>query len=195
MNQALFSENKVSKTYIHMALPLVFSLVVTLIYNLADTFFVAQTNNTNLVAGVSLGTPLFTLLMALGNIFGQGGSSLISRMLGQKDHENVQHVSAFCFYVTIFIGIVIAAVMLVFRNPILYVIGANAETYSYASSYYIYLAVGAPIIMLSFIHSNFLRSEGMSKESMIGTILGALFWIQSLFLLWIGAPAVQLSPQ
>ena len=174
MNQALFSENKVSKTYIHMALPLVFSLVVTLIYNLADTFFVAQTNNTNLVAGVSLGTPLFTLLMALGNIFGQGGSSLISRMLGQQDHENVQHVSAFCFYVTIFIGIVIAAVMLVFRNPILYVIGANAETYNYASSYYIYLAVGAPVIMLSFIHSNFLRSEGMSKESMIGTILGAL---------------------
>ena len=50
MNQALFSENKVSKTYIHMALPLVFSLVVTLIYNLADTFFVAQTNNTNLLA-------------------------------------------------------------------------------------------------------------------------------------------------
>lgn len=174
MENQIFNEPKVSKAYIRLSIPLVLSMLVTLIYNLADTFFVAQTNDTNLVAGVSLGMPIFTLLMALGNIFGQGGSSLISRLLGQKDEEGVRRVSSFCFYVTIFLGIIISAIMLIFRIPILYLIGANEETFIHASNYFIYLVIGSPIIMLSFIHSNLLRSEGMSKESMIGTVLGAL---------------------
>ena len=80
MENAIFEEKKVSKAYMKLSLPLVLSMTVSLIYNLADTFFVAQTQNTNIVAGVSLCAPLFTTLMALGNIFGQGGSSLISRL-------------------------------------------------------------------------------------------------------------------
>ncbi|MGI5894862.1 MAG: MATE family efflux transporter [Candidatus Merdivicinus sp.] len=174
MENVIFEEPRVSKAYLRLSIPLVLSMVVTLIYNLADTFFVAQTNDTNIVAGVSLGAPLFTLLMAVGNIFGQGGSSLISRLLGQKDKASVRHVSSFCFYVTIVSGVVIGIFMLLFRVPLLYLIGANDETFAHASDYFVYLAVGAPIIMLSFIHSNLLRSEGMSKESMAGTILGAV---------------------
>lgn len=174
MEPELFQESNIAKAYIRLSLPLVFSMVVTLIYNLADTYFVAQTNDTNLVAGVSLGMPVFTLLMAIGNIFGQGGSSLISRLLGQKDANGVRRVSSFCFYGTIFTGVVIAVAMMAFRMPLLYVIGADAETISHASDYYTCLAIGAPVIMLSFIHSNLLRAEGMSKESMAGTVSGAV---------------------
>lgn len=174
MESEIFNETKVSKAYMRLSIPLVFSMVVTLIYNLADTFFVAQTNNTDIVAGVSLGMPIFTLLMALGNIFGQGGSSLISRLLGQQEKAGARRVASFCFYVTIIAGVMIAAVMLAFRVPVLHIIGANAETFSHASDYYIWLAIGAPVIMLSFIHSNLLRSEGLSKESIAGTIAGAL---------------------
>ena len=104
MQNSIFQEKNISKAYIVLSMPLVMSMVVTLIYNLADTFFVAQTNNTDLVAGVSLGTPVFTLLMAVGNVFAQGGSSLISRLLGQKDQNNVRRVSSFSFYVSIKIG-------------------------------------------------------------------------------------------
>lgn len=174
MENEIFNDSRVSRAYLRLSVPLVFSMVVTLIYNLADTFFVAQTNDTNIVAGVSLGAPLFTLLMAVGNIFGQGGSSLISRLLGQKDKTGARHVSSFCFYVTIFAGTIIGILMLIFRVPLLYIIGADEETFVHASSYYMYLAIGAPAIMLSFIHSNLLRSEGMSKESMAGTIMGAV---------------------
>lgn len=174
METELFNESNIAKAYIRLSLPLVFSMVVTLIYNLADTYFVAQTNDTNIVAGVSLGMPVFTLLMAIGNIFGQGGGSLISRLLGQKDEQGVRRVSSFCFYATIWTGMVIAVVMMIFRTPLLYVIGADEETFAHASNYYTYLAIGAPAIMLSFIHSNLLRSEGMSKESMAGTVSGAV---------------------
>lgn len=174
MANDVFSDNKVSRAYFKLAIPLVCSMVVTLIYNLADTYFVAQTGDTNIVAGVSLGMPVFTLLMALGNIFGQGGSSLISRLLGQQDTAGARRVSSFCFYGTLIVGVVMAAVMLLARVPLVWLLGASDETFVHASDYYFWLSAGAPIIMLSFIHSNLLRAEGMSRESMTGTILGAL---------------------
>ena len=170
----IFEGASIPKTCLQLSLPLVFSLVITLIYNLADTFFVAQTNDTNIIAGVSLGAPVFTLLMAVGNIFGQGGSSLISRFMGQDDRVGMRHVSAFCFYTAIFSGLALTAVMLLFQTPLVYAIGANEETFAYASAYYRVLAIGAPAVLLSFIPSNLLRAEGLSKESMIGTVSGAI---------------------
>ena len=172
--QTVFSDTHVPRAYFKLAVPLVCSMVVTLIYNLADTYFVAQTGDTNIVAGVSLGMPVFTLLMALGNVFGQGGSSLISRLLGQQDTQGVRRVSSFCFYGTLLSGVLIAAVMLAARTPLVWLLGASDETFAHASDYYFWLAAGAPVIMLSFIHSNLLRAEGMSRESMAGTILGAV---------------------
>ncbi len=174
MEKAVFNETKVSKAYLRLAIPLVFSMAVGLIYNLADTFFVAQTNDTNVVAGVSLGMPLFTALMAIGNVYAQGGSSLISRLLGKEDLQGVRHVSSFCFYGAIFTGLIIGIALLVFRVPLLYVLGANEQTYRHASDYFLYLAIGAPVIVLTFIHSNLLRAEGMSKESMLGNVVGSL---------------------
>lgn len=170
----IFMSDSIPKSYLRLALPVVMSMVVTLIYNLADTFFVARTGNTALVAGVSLGAPVFTFLMAVGNVLGQGGSVLISRLLGQNDRAEIGRTSSFCFYITIAAGIIIASLMLIFRVPVLYLLGADDETFVYASDYFIPLAGGATFVMLSFIHSNILRSEGMSKESMIGTVTGAL---------------------
>ena len=170
----VFESRDIPRSYLTLAIPVVLSMVVTLIYNLADTFFVARTNSTALVAGVSLGAPVFTALMAIGNIFGQGGSVLISRLIGQNDTDNAERTSSFCFYITFFLGIIIAFLMLLFRVPLLGILGADSETFRYASDYYIPLAIGAPFIMLSFIHSNLLRSEGLSKESMIGTAGGAI---------------------
>ena len=170
----VFESDNIPQSYLRLAFPVVLSMVVTLIYNLADTYFVARTGSTALVAGVSLGAPLFTALMAIGNIFGQGGSVLISRLMGQASTDEAGRVSSFCFYVTIIIGTVIASLLLLLRMPFLQLLGANEETLEYASDYFIPLAIGAPFIMLSFIHSNLLRSEGMSRESMIGTVAGAV---------------------
>lgn len=174
MENEIFNEEKVWKAYLRLAMPLVLSMAVSLVYNLADTFFVAQTNDTNIVAGVSLGMPLFNMLMALGNVFGQGGCSLISRLLGKGDREGTRRASSFCFYTALFLGVLIGALMLVFRVPLLYLLGASEETFAHASDYYVYLAIGAPVMILAFVHSNFLRSEGMSKEAMVGNILGTV---------------------
>lgn len=172
--ETLFDSKHLYRSYFQLAFPMVLGLVVTLVYNLADTFFIARTNDTNLIAGVSLCAPVFTALMAFGNIFGQGGSSLISRLLGGQDEQGAKRVSAFCFYIALATGLVLAVLMSAFSHPLLLLLGADADTLPHAFAYYIVLAVGAPIIVLSFIHSNLVRCEGMAAESMIGTILGAV---------------------
>ena len=172
--ESFFDTKHLYRSYFKMALPVVLGLAVTLVYNLADTFFIAQTNDTNLIAGVSLCAPVFTTLMAFGNIYGQGGSSLISRMLGQNNLDGTARISAFSFYIAIATGAVLAVVMTLFRSPLLTLLGASAETLDYAQSYYTVLTLCAPIIVLSFIHSNLVRCEGLANESMIGTILGAV---------------------
>ena len=110
----IFDTKHLYRTYFKMALPVVLGLVVTLIYNLADTFFIAQTKDTALIAGVSVCSPVFTTLMAFGNIYGQGGSSLISRLLGQNNLEGTKRVSSFCFYIAIATGVVLAILMMAF---------------------------------------------------------------------------------
>lgn len=172
--ESFFDTNHLYRSYFKMAFPVVLGLAVTLIYNLADTFFIAQTNDTNLIAGVSFCAPVFTTLMAFGNVYGQGSSSLISRMLGQNDTDGIARVSSFSFYVAMATGVVLAVAMTLFRSPLLMLLGANAKTLRYAQSYYTVLTLCAPIIVLSFIHSNLIRCEGLSNESMFGTILGAV---------------------
>lgn len=174
MENEIFEKAPVPKAFFTMALPVVFSMVISLVYNMVDTYFIARTGNTNLVAGVSLGAPIFTLMIALGDIFGLGGSSVISRLFGEKKDADGKRLSVFCFYGAILCGIVIAALMLLFRQPILGLLGADADTYTYASQYYTWLVLGAPFIIVALTPSNLLRTEGFAKASMIGTILGSV---------------------
>ena len=94
----LFEEMPVPKAVATLAVPTIISQVVTMIYNLADTFFVGQLGDPAMVAAVSLVSPWFNLLTALGNLFGLGGSSLISRMLGIHDHKDIKYVAAFSIW-------------------------------------------------------------------------------------------------
>lgn len=174
MENELFEKVPVHKAYFTMALPVVFSMVVSLVYNMVDMYFIAATGNTNLVAGVSISAPVFTLMIALGDIFGLGGSSVISRLFGQKKDEDGKRMSVFCFYAAILCGIIVTVVMLLLRQPILQLLGADSDTILYASQYYTGIAIGASFIILSFTPSNQLRTEGLAKEAMIGTILGAV---------------------
>lgn len=173
-NNDLFEKAPISKAYFKLALPVVLSMVISLVYNMVDTFFVAQTQNTNLVAGVSLCAPIFTLMIALGDIFGIGGSSVISRLFGQKQDEEGKNVSGFCFYGTIVCGILVSLIMMIARKPILTILGTNQATLPYASQYYTYMALGATLIIVSLTPSNLMRTEGLATESMIGTITGSI---------------------
>ena len=174
MENELFEKTKVSKAYMTLALPVVLGMVVSLIYNMVDTFFIARTGNTALLAGVSLGTPIFTLMIALGDIFGVGASSVISRLFGKKEYEDGRRISVFCFYAAIAVGIAVSIILLAAKQPILGLLGCDETTWQYAGDYYQWIALGAPFIILQLTPNNLLRTEGFAKASMIGTMLGAV---------------------
>ena len=132
MENELFEHAPVPKAYFTMALPVVMGMVVNLVYNIVDTFFIARTQNAQLVAGVSLCAPIFTLMIALGDIFGLGGSSLISRLFGEKKDEEGKRASGFCFYAAILCGVLVTILLLLLKTPVLHLLGATDETIGYA---------------------------------------------------------------
>ena len=174
MQNELFESAFVPKAYMKLALLVVLSMMVSLVYNMVDTYFIALTGKQELVAGVSLAAPIFTLMIAFGDIFGLGGSSLISRLFGEKREEEAKRASAFCLWAAIGFGIFVTIVLLVFRTPILKLLGTDAATFEYAGEYYTWIAVGAASIILGLVPSNILRTEGLAMQAMAGSILGSI---------------------
>lgn len=174
MENVLFEKTPVPKAYMKLALPVVLSMMVSLVYNMVDTYFIAMTGNKDLVAGVSLAVPVFTMMIAFGDIFGLGGSSLISRLFGEKRDADARRASAFCIWASIVFGLCVTAVLLVFRQPILHVLGADSETIKYASDYYTWIAIGAVSIIFGLVPSNILRTEGLATQAMLGSIIGSI---------------------
>ena len=164
----------VGKLVLSMGIPTTISMLITNIYNMADTFFIGQTGDPMQVAAVSLATPVFMVFMALGNLFGIGGSSAISRALGEKKAERAKNISSFCCYGSLGLGIVMALLFLVGMDGILKLIGASENTVGYARDYLTYIAFGGPFIMFGTAFGNILRGEGAAKESMIGNMIGTV---------------------
>ncbi len=174
MNNEIFEKSPIPKAVFTLAIPTVLSMLVTIIYNMADTFFVGQTNDANQVAAVSLTMPLFSIFMACGNLFGMGGSSFISRSMGQGDKKKAGNISSFCFYACILFGLIMGAVFLIFMTPILKIIGASPETEDFAREYTTWIAGGAVLVVLANSLSNIVRSEGAAKDAMIGMMIGTV---------------------
>lgn len=170
----LFEQTSIRKAYFTLSLPVVLNMVVTLVYNLVDTFFVSKTQNPNLVAGVLQGAPLFTLMVALGDIFGLGGSSVISRLFGEKKYDVGRRVSGYCFYAPLICGVLVTIIMLALQTPLLHLLGASAATWKYAREYYLVIVFGATAIIFNFSPVNILRTEGLAVESMAGSMIGTL---------------------
>ena len=171
----VFRDLPVSAALRKMVLPAVTSQLIVLIYNMADTFYVGQTNNPYMVAGTSLILPVFNISLCLAGLAGIGGGSLISRLLGQSQKDEARRVSAFSLYLGLFIAALFAAVIALFMEPILTLLGAGENTYQYARQYALCVIVlgGVPTV-LSNVLSNLIRSIGRSKEAGAGIILGGL---------------------
>ena len=174
MENYLFEKMSVPKAYMKLALPVVLSMIVSLVYNMVDTYFIALTGVQELVAGVSLVAPMFTLMIAFGDIFGLGGSSAISRLLGEKKDNEAKKTCAFCIWISLVFGLCISAILLLFRTQILGLLGVGKDTYQYANAYYTWIAIGAVSIIFSMVPSNILRTEGLAVQSMAGSIIGSI---------------------
>lgn len=171
----IFSKAPVAQAVFKNALPAMAAMLMVLVYNLADTFFIGQTHDALQVAAVSLATPVFLIFMAVGTVFGVGGTSVISRALGEGKEDYAKRVCSFCMWSCILIGIIIAALFLVFMNPILSLIGASSDTRDLTKTYLTIVACSGPFVLISNCYTNVIRAEGKSGHAMMGQLLGNLF--------------------
>lgn len=158
-----------------MILPAVVSQLIVLIYNMADTFYVGQTNDPYMVAATSLILPVFNITLCLAGLAGIGGGSLISRLLGQGEADEARRVSAFSLYLGLAVSALFSVGIGLFMRPLLSLLGAGERTYEYARQYAMCVIVfgGVPTV-LSNVLSNLIRSIGMSRQASTGIILGGL---------------------
>ena len=167
-----FETENVSRAILQMAGPTIVSMLVTVVYNMTDTYFVGQTGSASQVAAVSLTTPVFLIMMALGNLFGVGGGSSISRALGMDKKERVRQISSSCFYAISAAGLILLLVIQILAEPLVIMLGATQDTIRLSASYLKCLSFGAPFIILSAAFSHLVRAEGDSKKAMTGNLIG-----------------------
>lgn len=170
----MFESDPIPKVYFALTLPSVIAKLVMALYNMTDTWFIALLDNPAMVAGVSLFGPINMLILAMADLFGLGGNSVIARLFGKGQYKEARRISAFCFYGATFGGILMMIVFLLFREPILLLLGADETTMEYASIYYTFCVLGTPLKTAYIVPQNFLRAEGLSKESMMATTVGSV---------------------
>lgn len=196
-NIEIFENYSVPKAVFTMAIPTITSMIVSVFYNMVDTFFVGQTGDPNQVAAVSVATPVFLFLMAAGNVFGVGGASFVSRALGEKNYDKVKNISSFCFYTGILVGLLGTFLLLTFMTPILKAVGTSENTFTFAKDYLFWTALGGPFIVLQCAFSNLVRSEGASQKAMIGMMIGTItnIVLDPIFILdsFLGIPCLNLG--
>ncbi len=174
-NKELFETMPVPKALATLAVPTIISQLITLIYNLADTFFIGRTNDPYKVAAVSVVFVLYFVMSSLSNLFGIGGSSLISRLLGKQRPEDAKKVCSLSFYGSMAIAFVYSMCSLIFMDTLLNIMGASENTYDYAVSYTFWVVVvGGIPSALSTTMAHLLRSEGYAKKASFGLGMGGV---------------------
>ena len=155
--------------------PTIVSQLITMVYNLADTFFVGQTNDPNQVAAVSLAFPAYMTLTAVCNLFGVGGASAMSRALGRKEPDKAGDASAFCFWAAALTTLAYSAIVLLLEAPFARLLGADASTLDYTKNYLTWVLVigGVPTVM-GVMLGHLVRAEGDSRQASIGISLGGI---------------------
>jgi len=171
----LFERTPVTKAVVTLVVPTVISQLITVLYNMADTFFIGQTGDPNQVAAANLCMPTFVLLTGIANLFGIGGSSLISRCLGAGDKEKAKHTAVFCIWTSAIVSLFYGIVVYLSSPVILPAFGANTGTYDFCRQYLFWtMAVGSIPTVLNAEFAHLVRAEGYSNQASFGMILGAV---------------------
>lgn len=174
-NKALFEEMPAKKALMTMAVPTVISQLITTVYNIADTLFIGMSNDPYKVAAASLAGVLFFVMNSLANLFGVGGGSLLSRLLGEKREDEAKKVNSFSVYGTVVVGAVYSLICLLLSEPVVRVMGASDNTVAYAQRYLFWVVIiGGVPATVGMTLSHLIRSAGYAKESSIGLAIGGI---------------------
>lgn len=167
------TETPVSKLILMLGIPTTISMLVTSIYNMADTFFVGQIG-TSASGAVGVVFGLMAIIQAFGFMLGHGAGSIISRRLGAKDIESASRIASTSFFCAILAGIGITVFGLIFIEPLMRLLGSTDTILPYAKAYATYILLAAPFMTSSCVLNNILRYEGQAAFAMVGLTTGGI---------------------
>lgn len=171
----LFESMPVPRALAKLAVPTIISQLISLIYNIVDTFFIGRTGNSYMMAAVTLAFTLFVMTTAFSNLFGIGGGSLIARLSGVYDEKNARKVAALSVYGAIGSALIYSAVVGIFMSPILNLLGASTDTIGFAKQYlYLVVVAGNLPVILSVTLAHLLRNVGYSRQASLGLSGGGI---------------------
>ncbi|HFQ1363613.1 multidrug efflux MATE transporter MepA [Staphylococcus aureus] len=165
-----FEKSPVFKAMMHFSLPMMIGTLLSVIYGILNIYFIGFLEDSHMISAISLTLPVFAILMGLGNLFGVGTGTYISRLLGAKDYSKSKFVSSFSIYGGIALGLIVILVALPFSDQIAAILGARGETLALTSNYLKVMFLSAPFVILFFILEQFARAIGAPMISMIGML-------------------------
>ena len=173
-NETLFKEKPVWTAILTLAVPSVLSILVMLLYNMADMFFVGMLHDTAQIAAVSVVGPVFSLVTAASTMIGVGGCAAIAKASGSGEKDYAQTCASLCGWFCILFGTTAAIFLVIFADPLLHFLGATPEMQEHAAVYLRVLAAGAPFMLFGTSFASLLRAEGAVKISFLGNLAGTV---------------------
>ncbi|APC39190.1 MATE family efflux transporter [Clostridium estertheticum] len=169
-----FEQATIPKAITHMAVPMMLGMSVIMIYNVIDAFFIGKLNNTAMMTAVTLALPFTIILSGIGNIFGVGGGTYISRLLGEGKLGEAKKVSSVTFFLSLLAGFIFMLFAIPLIHPIVQILGAKGDTVLFTKDFIMVLIIGGPFVIANFALGQVVRAEGASKVSMNGMFISVI---------------------
>lgn len=173
-NETTLAEGSYAQLVAQLCIPTVVVMLVMVVYNMADTYFIGQTGDPNKIAAISLSMPFFTILSGISTLFGNGGCTSISMALGRKDYDNIRSFCSICCYSALTVGIVFLLVVTFAVHPIAGMLGADADTMDFTCQYLRIFSLGAPFVMFNQTFGAVIRADGAASQAMLSNLIGTV---------------------
>jgi multidrug efflux pump len=178
-NRWYLSAAPIVRALIHLCVPMAAAMIVGAVYNVINAGFIGSLHNTAYLAAITFGTPLLGLVMAVGGVFGVGGGSLMSRLLGASENDpakagEIKNVSSFALWGSVIVGVILGGIGLLLLHPLVTLLGANAAAVPATTSYVAVMLAFVPVLAAAFCLEQLVRAEGAARQAMIGLILSTV---------------------
>lgn len=201
-NRWYLSAAPIVRALVHLCVPMAAGMIIGAVYNVINAGFIGSLHDATLLAAITFGTPLLGLVMAVGGVFGVGGSSFISRLLGASENDaaqagDIKHVSSFALWGSVITGVVLGGIGLLLLHPLVAVLGANAAAVPATSAYVAVMLAFVPVLAAAFCLEQIVRAEGAARQSMIGliasTVANLVFDVLFILVLHLGVAGAALG--
>ena len=171
-----FTKGSVTKNIINLAVPMTLAQLINVLYSIVDRIYIGRmgTDAALALGGVGITFPIITIIMAFANLIGMGGAPLCSIERGKGNQKKAEEIMGNSFFLLILLGLLLTAVILIFKKPIIYAFGASEATFPYADSYITIYLLGSVFVMIGLGMNSFINSQGFARTGMLTVLIGAV---------------------